>query len=133
MTSSSEAVGHVETSSSEAVGHVETSSSEAVGRLNMTGESPLLPLAGAPAVPTDFSPVGACSIDDGCITCGDVAVTLTVVEVGQYDALCRDTDGQQEYVATELVGELAPGDQVLVHAKVALEKLPSGEETHALR
>ena len=110
-----------------------TSGSEAVGHVHVS-DSPLLPVVGAPVAPALGTPVAACAVDDdGCITCGDVAVTLTVVEVGQYDALCRDTDGQQEYVATELVGELAPGDQVLVHAKVALEKLPSGEETHALR
>ena len=65
-----------------------------------------------------------CSLDDGCITCGDVAVVLTVVEVRGDDAHCRDEHGGTELVATELVGPLASGDRVLVHAKVALEKLP---------
>jgi hydrogenase expression/formation protein HypC len=77
----------------------------------------------------------ACTIDDdGCITCGDVAVALTVVEAGEFDALCRDDAGRTEVVATELVGDLAPGDQVLVHAKVALEKLsPQTDDEHVAR
>ena len=60
---------------------------------------------------------------EACITCGDVAVPLTVVEVGEFDARCRADDGGEELVATELVGPLAVGDRVLVHAKVALEIL----------
>lgn len=88
-----------------------------------------LPVLGSPArtVPQTGT---ACAVDDdGCITCGDVAVALTVVEVGEYDALCRDDDGRTEMVATELVGALSVGDRVLVHAKVALEALPSGRPT----
>lgn len=89
----------------------------------MTDDLPLLPVLGTPArtVPGTGS---ACSIDDdGCITCGDVALPLTVVEVGEFDAVCRDDEGRTELVATELVEPLAPGDRVLVHAKVALERL----------
>jgi hydrogenase expression/formation protein HypC len=86
----------------------------------------VLPLAGVTTPPSLGSPA-ACSIDDdGCITCGDVAVALTVVEVGGDDAVCRDGDGRQEMVATELVGPVVVGDVLLVHAKVALEKFPSG-------
>jgi hypothetical protein len=77
-----------------------------------------LPLA------TDPVSADACRVDDGCITCGDVAVVLTVVEAGPGDARCRDDEGAEELVATELVGEVRPGDRVLVHAKVALERLP---------
>jgi hydrogenase expression/formation protein HypC len=95
------------------------------------GDGTLLPVLGTP-VRTVPDTGASCTIDDdGCITCGDVAVALTVVEVGAYDALCRDTDGRTETVATELVGPLSPGDQVLVHAKVALERL--GGTTDALR
>ena len=64
-----------------------------------------------------------CSADPGCITCGDVAVELMVVEVSGSDASCRDEWGQQEMVATELVGAVAPGDRVLVHAGVAIKRL----------
>jgi hydrogenase expression/formation protein HypC len=110
MTSSSGAVGHETTSSSGAVGHEQ-----------------LLPVLGTP--PRTVPDTGAtCAIDDdGCITCGDVAVPLTVEEVGEFDALCRDDAGHTETVATELVGPLTPGDRVLVHARVALERFaPEG-------
>ena len=64
-----------------------------------------------------------CSADEGCITCGDVAVVLTVTSVDGSDADCIDLQGRQERVAVELVGEVQPGDRVLVHAGVALERL----------
>ncbi|HSJ43801.1 MAG TPA: HypC/HybG/HupF family hydrogenase formation chaperone [Euzebyales bacterium] len=87
------------------------------------GTGALLPVLGTP--PRTVPDTGAaCAIDDdGCITCGDVAVALTVEEVGKFDALCRDDEGRTETVATELVGALTPGERVLVHAKVALERL----------
>ena len=93
-----------------------------------TDDAPLLPVLGTP--PRTAPVTGAaCSVDDdGCITCGDVAVALTVVEVGDHDALCRDDQGRTELVATELVGPLAAGDQVLVHAKVALERLRGAQD-----
>lgn len=78
--------------------------------------------AGRAGVPGALPAVPAA--DQACITCGDVALALTVVEVGEYDARCRAEDGGEELVATELVGPLVPGDRVLVHARVALEKLP---------
>jgi hypothetical protein len=60
---------------------------------------------------------------DACITCGDVAVALEVVSVDGADAVCRAPDGGTEVVAVELVAPVFPGDRVLVHARVALEKL----------
>ena len=70
---------------------------------------------------------GACSgdADGGCLTCGDVAVPLTVAEVGAdgADARCRDESGRTETVAIELVGPVSAGDRLLVHAGVALEVL----------
>ena len=68
-----------------------------------------------------------CSAEPGCITCGDVAVALTVQSLEGLDALCLDEQGRSELVALELVGTIAPGDRVLVHAGVALELLTSGE------
>ena len=65
----------------------------------------------------------ACEARDGCITCGDVAVELTVVELIGDDALCIDEGGRTEMVAVELVAAVTPGDRVLVHAGVALERL----------
>ncbi len=62
-------------------------------------------------------------VGDTCITCGDVAVALDVVSVDGADAICRAPDGGTEVVAIELVRPIRPGDRVLVHARVALEKL----------
>jgi hydrogenase maturation factor len=62
-----------------------------------------------------------CSAEPGCITCGDVAVVLTVATVTGNDALCRDEQGRSELVAIELVGQVTPGERVLVHAGVAIE------------
>jgi hydrogenase expression/formation protein HypC len=63
-----------------------------------------------------------CQMTDGCITCGDVAVPLTVVELIGLDARCRDDQGCFETVALDFV-TAEPGDRVLVHAGVALERL----------
>ncbi|HVM26513.1 MAG TPA: HypC/HybG/HupF family hydrogenase formation chaperone [Mycobacteriales bacterium] len=65
----------------------------------------------------------ACGTEPGCITCGDVALALTVLTVEGSDARCRADDGRTELVATELVGAVVPGDRVLVHAGVAIERL----------
>jgi hypothetical protein len=67
-------------------------------------------------------PGPACSAEAGCITCGDVAVLLTVADVAGSDARCCDEVGRTELVAVELVGPVSPGDRVLVHAGVALER-----------
>jgi hydrogenase maturation factor len=72
--------------------------------------------------------VGAtCSAEPGCITCGDVAVVLSVATVEGSDARCRDEQGREELVATELVGQVQPGDRVLVHAGVAIERVDVAE------
>ena len=72
----------------------------------------------------ELSGVGAsCSAEPGCITCGDVAVPLTVASVDGTDAVCRDEQGREELVAIELVGEVGPGARLLVHAGVAIERL----------
>jgi hydrogenase expression/formation protein HypC len=70
---------------------------------------------------------GVCSPDeDGCLTCGDVAVPVTVRQVGELDAVCVDGYGHEGKVAIELVAPVAEGDRLLVHAGVAIDKL----ETH---
>jgi hydrogenase maturation factor len=68
-----------------------------------------------------------CEVTDGCITCGDVAVALTVLDVRGSDAHCRDDAGRTENVAIELVGDVTAGDVLLVHAGVALERLTHQE------
>lgn len=65
----------------------------------------------------------ACSLDDGCITCGDVAVPLIAMEAGGEDVRCRDEQGREELVAVELVGAVQPGQRLLVHAGVAIERM----------
>jgi hydrogenase maturation factor len=59
-----------------------------------------------------------------CITCGDVAVPMRVVTVGGEDGLaeCVTQDGEAAAVDLALV-EAAPGDDVLVHACVAIQRL----------
>jgi hydrogenase maturation factor len=66
-----------------------------------------------------------------CITCGDVALALTVVTVEGGDAVCRAQGGGTQVVAIDLVAPVEPGDRILVHARVALEKL--GERADDMR
>ena len=54
-----------------------------------------------------------------CITCGDVAVEATVVSV---EGATATLDSGEE-VAVELVDPVAPGDRLLCHAGIALERL----------
>ena len=55
-----------------------------------------------------------------CITCSDEGVALRVLEA-RNDGLAR-CEGDIE-VMTDLVGEVEPGDELLVHAGVALQRL----------
>ena len=61
------------------------------------------------------------SCDEGhCITCSDEGVPMRVVAVQPGSvALC---DGEVE-VMTDLVGAVAVGDELLVHAGVALTRV----------
>ena len=67
-------------------------------------------------------------IGETCVTCGDLAIALTVIEVLGSDARCQAADGAEEVVAIELVGELEPGDRVLAHAGVAIERITDPPE-----
>ena len=66
-------------------------------------------------------------VDEHCITCGDQGLPLRVVALeGAGLSLCRDEAASSEPDTTvdiQLVGEVAPGDLVLVHAGVALVHL----------
>lgn len=64
-----------------------------------------------------------CEVVDGCLTCGDVAVPVTVVESGDPDALCEDDHGQRGSVGVELVAPVTVGDRLLIHAGVAIARL----------
>jgi hydrogenase maturation factor len=69
--------------------------------------------------------VNRCEHEPGCITCGDVAVALTVVRVDEARelALCAAPDGAKETVEIGLVGPVRAGDELLVHAGTALQRL----------
>ena len=58
---------------------------------------------------------------DACITCGDVAVAMRVIEVDEERclALCESAAGERSTVEIALV-DAAPGDEVLVHAGTAI-------------
>ena len=60
---------------------------------------------------------------DTCITCGDVAIRMRVIRTGE-DGLadCVTADGQTSQVELALV-DAGPGDEVLVHACVAIQGL----------
>jgi hydrogenase expression/formation protein HypC len=66
-----------------------------------------------------------CDYTTGCITCGDVAVPLTVLRLDEERglALCSDDDGKSETVEIDLVAPVAPGDRLLVHAGTAIARL----------
>jgi hydrogenase assembly chaperone HypC/HupF len=57
-----------------------------------------------------------------CLTCSDEAVPAVVVEVEPPNATV-EVDGQRERVGIELVEDVEPGDTLLCHAGIALEKL----------
>jgi len=63
-----------------------------------------------------------CDDASHCITCGDEAVPLTVLEVDELRelALCRNADGERTTVEIALVAPVAAGDELLVHAGTAI-------------
>lgn len=71
------------------------------------------------------APEPVCDLTTGCITCGDVALPLTVLRLDEERglALCADGDGRRETVETDLVAPVAPGDRLLVHAGTAIARL----------
>ena len=70
-------------------------------------------------------PEPVCDLETGCITCGDVALPLTVLRIDDERglALCADDDGRRETVETDLVAPVAQGDRLLVHAGTAIARL----------
>jgi len=72
----------------------------------------------------------ACNVEEGCITCGDVALPLAVIAIEEERglALCEDEQGRRESVETALVLPVVAGDQLLVHAGTAIQHLSRGSE-----
>jgi hydrogenase maturation factor len=67
--------------------------------------------------------MSACDPHDAhCITCGDVAVEMRVVEVNESLAVC-EAEGEAREVEVALLDDVRAGDLLLVHADVGLVKL----------
>ena len=66
-----------------------------------------------------------CDSEEGCLTCGDVAVPMRVLAIDDERclALCADGDGRRETVEIALVQPVATDDELLVHAATAIAKL----------
>jgi hydrogenase maturation factor len=62
---------------------------------------------------------------DHCLTCSDEAVPMRVRDV-RPDAVAICDDGSE--VMTDLLGPIAPGDVILVHAGTALSRLAERPE-----
>ena len=62
---------------------------------------------------------------NSCITCGDVAIPMRVIRTGGEDGLadCVSEDGDTAAVDLGLIDDARPGDAVLVHACVAIQRL----------
>lgn len=62
-----------------------------------------------------------------CLTCSDDAVAAVVIAVRGTTAVVR-AGGEEEAVAIDLVPDAAPGELLLCHAGIALQRLePSAE------
>ena len=61
--------------------------------------------------------------DEHCITCGDEGIPMRIVECKEWLALCADEAGQLHEVAVDLVAPASAGDELLVHAGVAIRHL----------
>ncbi len=71
-------------------------------------------------------------LHEACITCGDVAVEAQVVSVSAGgDTAVVERDGAREEVAVELLEAVAPGDTLLCHAGVALERVDAAPDPTA--
>jgi hydrogenase expression/formation protein HypC len=62
--------------------------------------------------------------DDVCITCSDVAVPVTIVELLADEMALVDTGAGQEEVSVALVSA-GVGDTILVHAREAIAVVTS--------
>jgi hydrogenase assembly chaperone HypC/HupF len=74
-----------------------------------------------------------CDDPHHCVTCADEGVAMRVVAVDAERglALCGGGRGDRASVEIALVGEVAPGDALLVHAGTALARLDDAEAAAA--
>jgi hydrogenase assembly chaperone HypC/HupF len=70
-----------------------------------------------------------CDDPNHCITCADEGVPMRVVAVDEDRglALCAAPGGDRQSVEIALVGPIAPGDALLVHAGTALTRVDPAE------
>ena len=72
----------------------------------------------------DASGTTACPVgEEHCITCGDEGIPMRVLECRGADAVCSDGSSTHHHVAIDLVAPVEPGDDVLVHAGVAIRRV----------
>jgi len=65
-----------------------------------------------------------CWTTDGhCITCGDEGIVMRVIELRDGSAVCADQQRTRHRVAIDLVDSVSVGDELLVHAGVAIRRL----------
>jgi hydrogenase maturation factor len=71
-----------------------------------------------------------CDDPHHCVTCGDDGVPMDVVVVDEVRglALCAGPGGERTSVEIALVGPVAPGDALLVHAGTAIARLEPAAE-----
>jgi len=68
--------------------------------------------------------------DDVCITCGDIAVPVRIVELLPGDLALVETGQTVEEISIALV-DTHVGGRLLVHAKEAIATLPDHDEDQA--
>lgn len=71
--------------------------------------------------------------EDGCATCGDVAVPVQVVEVRGCEAVVEDRLGQRVVVAVNYVPDVRAGEILLVHMGVAIGRALGGVWSDEIR
>ena len=72
-----------------------------------------------------------CEVEEGCITCGDVALELTrpwSIDEPRGLALCEDDRGRRETVEIALVAPVDAGDRLLVHAGTAISRITASPQ-----
>ncbi|HEY2259195.1 MAG TPA: HypC/HybG/HupF family hydrogenase formation chaperone [Solirubrobacteraceae bacterium] len=73
------------------------------------------------------SPAACPPTAEHCITCGDEGTPMRVVSVVGTTAVCADGEQAFHDVAVDFVGPVGAGDEVLVHAGVAIQhRRPTG-------
>lgn len=81
----------------------------------------------------DLALYGSCVLsDDGCTTCGDVAVPVRVLAIGaDGTGTCKDRLGAKAEIQLDFTPGVSPGDVVMVHMGIAIAKVdPSGAAAH---